>query len=340
MGVDEVVPTRTWLSAERLKVRHARNIAAATVVLLAFGYVLHQSSFGSFVDGISFRLAGAIVGTQVISIICYLLLGMRLALIENKSSIGLLAGFDTVVGSIGLNAILPLRLAEVARPLLISKFSGISLSRSVTIVVIERATDLVCLSIIALTILQLSYRNIVSPYLLFSLGGLAAISLAALYIKGEPLTHIVVPVVARLRIPTLTEFISDTLTSLVQATRSNGFWKMIIVAIAGWCCSLGMIYALLAIAGSLPISIPQAGFVFLCTLLGGLIAVLPAATGTFHAAGAAGLMIVGYGASESIVLATALHLQAFLFPSVYSIFRVTTGAWDLTRLGLNENKPS
>lgn len=128
------------------------------------------------------------------------------------------------------------------------------------------------------------------------------------------------------------DFLIECTSGLITSIRSRNFVPMIAMAFSGWFSSIMMVYLLLSMGSSQPVTLVTASFVFLCTLLGGTIAILPAAAGTFHAAGIGGMLIVGYSPLEAAVLAAALHVQAFLFPILYSLWRILVGSWNLADL--------
>jgi hypothetical protein len=79
-----------------------------------------------------------------------------------------------------------------------------------------------------------------------------------------------------------------------------------------------MVAVFLMLVGSQEVTFSSVSVVFLLSLLGGVVAVLPAAVGTFHASAMFGLVMVGYAPNEALVLAIGLHIQAFVFALVFT----------------------
>ena len=304
-------------------------VGALLAILFAAVVALYSSRFESLRDHLDVSLVWGILFSQVISLFSCGFLGARLIAICELPFSRWPAGFNTHVASVGLNLILPLRLADVVRPFLLAKFTKLDLAQCFSVVVVERISDIIILGAMATGIASLHYGSVASPYLLVGLVSLSIAAMATLYRWGVPIARGLEKIVdARLN-SRIAKFANDCISGLAKAARSRRFPVMFGAAILGWTGSILMVYSLLAIAGSKPVTIAMAAFIFLCTVFGGLVAVLPAAAGTFHAAGFGGLVLVGYSPAEAVVLATGLHIQAFLFPALYSVWSVLSGTWNL-----------
>jgi hypothetical protein len=83
--------------------------------------------------------------------------------------------------------------------------------------------------------------------------------------------------------------------------------------------SMLSVYVFLNLAGSHRLALAQAAIIFVLTLAGGIVAVLPAGIGTFQAAALIGLISFGYSEEESLVLAVVLQVQALILASLYAL---------------------
>ena len=311
-----------------------------SLVIAALYFALRGARLDEFAEQITRGLALGILFSQLVSIICYAVMGLRLMMISRLPVARWVEGFDTVVSSIGLNAILPLRGAEVARPFLLVHFSRLPLSRAISVVVVERATDIVILGLMAVLVAELNYSSAIRAEIIVSILALAAVGIAILYLRGEWLVALAEVLTRPIRGSGLARFVSDSVLALVEAVRDRYFPFTFAIGVVGWLCSMLMVYTLLVFGGSLPVTLAGAALVFLMTLLGGMIAVLPAAAGTFHAAGFAGLAMLGYPPAEAAVLSIALHVQAFLFPVGYSVFQIGLGRWSISQFRSKASRTS
>ena len=89
---------------------------------------------------------------------------------------------------------------------------------------------------------------------------------------------------------------------------------------AGWTASYLGIHFLIQLAGSVDVTMTDTLFVFVLTLAGGAIGILPAGLGTYQAAAIFGLQIIGFGLEEALVLSAAMHVLSLLFEVPFSAF--------------------
>jgi uncharacterized membrane protein YbhN (UPF0104 family) len=76
----------------------------------------------------------------------------------------------------------------------------------------------------------------------------------------------------------------------------------------------------------------EAGTVFILTLIGGIISVLPAGMGTFQAAALIGLVGIGYSEEEGLMLAILLQIQALALASCHAAFVLGFGDFRLSQV--------
>lgn len=307
-------------------------VGSLLAILFAFVVALYSFRFETLRDHIDAGLVWGILFSQLVSLFSCGFLGVRLIAICELPFSRWPAGFNTHVASVGLNLILPLRLADVVRPFLLAKFTKLDLAQCFSVVVVERISDIIILGAMATAIGGLHYGSVGSPYLLVGLVSLSIAAIAVVRRWGVSIARRLEDILGARLNSRISKFVIDCLSGLTKAARSRRFPVMFGAATLGWIGSILMVYSLLAFAGSKPVTIAMAAFIFLCTVFGGLVAVLPAAAGTFHAAGFGGLVLVGYAPAEAVVLATGLHIQAFLFPALYSVWNVLSGTWNLSEI--------
>lgn len=222
------------------------------------------------------------------------------------------------IGSVGMMLILvlPLRLGEFARPYLLKKESGASMSAGMGSIFVERAIDglLVTLLFFATTFyLGTSYEV---PTAL-KLGGYLALGVfggAMLVIVVALLTHGWVPqLIERLGAPIapritarvvrmLRSFI-DGLRSLPDARAVGIFiaWTMLYWVLSG----VGFYWMMLAFGWDVPVA---AGFALVSIIvIGIMIPAGPGFLGTYHGAVLAGLSIFGIGKTEAAAYSMVVY---------------------------------
>lgn len=243
------------------------------------------------------------------------------------------AGFESVTLSIGLNTILPARLAEFVKPVTLSLRTSASGMAALSALLIERAWDIVILGILALLTLWLfpeiaqTIRHSVLIVLL-----LAVAFLTVLRMNPTWLDRMLSELESRQKPEgglrtRLMRLAPELIGSLRVGMNNRRAAAGLLLGILGWANSWMMVAYLLHAMGPIPLSGTQVSVVFIMSLLGGMIAILPAATGTFHAAAAFGMILVGFPEDAAIGLAIGLHIQAFAFAAIFTLgFSLTQGS--------------
>lgn len=101
-------------------------VGALLAILFAVVVALYSSRFETLRDHLDVGLVWGILFSQVVSLFSCGFLGARLIAICELPFSRWPAGFNTHVASVGLNLVLPLRLADVVRPFLLAKFTNLT----------------------------------------------------------------------------------------------------------------------------------------------------------------------------------------------------------------------
>ena len=220
-----------------------------------------------------------------------------------------MTAFNAFVLPIGLNTILPARLSELVKPAYLRWAAGLDLRSGFSILIVEKVFDILVIGAATLLVLPSAYLSSGVLFLLIVLVIVAAFL---------PLT---INILIRF-LPTsdsrIVVSIGQLLEAASQVNSRNRYFPVAALTAGGWSASMLSIYTFLSIAGSLSISFAQAAVVFILTLIGGLVAVLPAGLGGFQAAAIIGLLGIGFSEEESLVLSIFLHVQALLFAGIYA----------------------
>lgn len=279
-------------------------------LLVALGlFISTQIDIAAVGQYFTSKLLVALIASQPAILLSFLLFSIRLRLIAPAPPPKLSTAFNAFVLPIGLNTVLPARLSELVKPAYLRWAEGLSLRSGFSILIVEKVFDILVIGAAALLVLPSAYLS--SGIFLF---------LTAL-IVGAALLPWMVNVMLHFA-PTsdskITVFIRQLLEAVSQVSGRNRYLPVVVLTAGGWLASMLSIFVFLNVAGTLSVSFTQAGAVFVLTLIGGLVAVLPAGLGGFQAAALIGLLAIGYSEEESLVLAILLHVQALLFAGAYA----------------------
>lgn len=275
-------------------------------------------------DYMSAGLLLAVVAAQPVLAVGCMIFAVRLRYLVGRDISWKLA-FSAFVLPIGLNVLVPARLSELVKPVYLNRAANVPLVEAMAVLVQERALDLVALGLLALVVLPAAYLTVSAVLWLTS-----AIAIAA-----------TVPLLAKLAaayvVPCLPERLAP-LGRFVEALGAlDGFGRygiLFTMTLLGWLASLLSVYTVLSLGATQPMTLGQSSTVFLLTILGGLIAVLPAGAGTFQAAAMVGLVSFGLSNEESLILAIALQIAALAFPVAYLIVVAAFKGGDLDLIRL------
>jgi glycosyltransferase 2 family protein len=224
------------------------------------------------------------------------------------------------------NNLLPGRLGDLARCTLIGrKFSASDTGEAVATLGMEKISDgcaLVALLLVSITIFS-------PPRWVWQLGAVsgltftaALIFLLALRLWAEPVKAKVLWVVCLLRIPRLTNRVSELLSSFTSALReiksSEQLIVIFLITIVIWMTEAALIWAM---AASVNVSVAGSSAMFVAAVigLGFVIPAAPAALGTYEAFGVAAFQSVGVSPSEGLAITLLLHGWVFLTTSSFGL---------------------
>lgn len=312
-GLETGQPFRRERSSYRML---ALRIAILAALLGILAFTLDLSRLPEF---LTLSLLLAVIAAQPILVFGCAIFAIRLRyLVPQKLRFS--EAFSAFVLPIGLNVALPARLSELFKPAFLNRSVGVPLPEAMAALVLERALDLAALGLLALVILPGAY---------LTKGNVAWLSLAVML-------AVALPFLSRWSVlhvfPLLPERIKPLRTFAEALGTLGGFRRyghLLALTAVGWASSLLSVHVVLVLAGRSNVDIWQSSTVFLLTILGGLVAVLPAGVGTFQAAAMVGLVSFGFSAEESLVLAIALQVAALAFPFGYLVTLLLVGSNDI-----------
>ncbi|PCJ69287.1 MAG: hypothetical protein COA62_11745 [Rhodobiaceae bacterium] len=293
--------------------RHASLILRGLLVA-TIGIVLAETVDWSLVGKhLSWDLVWLVIELQVFYVLSNLLLGLRLVLLAGYSPHNWWAGFKAYSLSIGLNIVLPVRLSELVKPLYLKIRMGTPVNRGFAALIMERVIDLLVIS--SATLLALSSFTDVIGHGIWV--GVIVASMGCMVIVVT-LHRPVLALINKLPLTRVVSFLEPLILHIAQIFRSPRLLGTAALGLAGWTSSYLGVHFLISLGGSVDVTLTDTLFIFVLTLVGGAVAILPAGLGTYQAAAIFGLQFIGFGFEEALTLAVAMHILSLLFEIPFS----------------------
>ena len=243
-----------------------------------------------------------------------------------------------------LNNILPLRLGEVGRAVLLGKDKGMAIFKVLPTIVVERAYDLAVAATLLLTTLPLVLKMESSRPLAIGMLTLIVLGLIGLYWMARYRDR-VESFAARIgaRWGFFTKWILPQVEAVLDGfavlTRPQYFILSLTMMVVSWGLALVQDYLILhSLVPTAPIW--WIGFVLSAGALGAAVPSAPAAIGVFEAAAVGALALVGMDANIAFTFAICVHLTSIIFSSVVGVVGLVLEGESLTTLyqGLSSRK--
>ena len=211
-----------------------------------------------------------------------------------------LAGF-------ALNNILPLRLGDVMRTVMIRNAAGVPIADGISTLLVERFWDLAVLGLFFVFGLQAADRHSASGIVpaVTMIASLGVVALLTIALAGGPVTRLFEAIAARTAIfPGLFRFIVSFCRSLASVSKPAFLAPLAVSSLAAWICEVAVLY-LCARAIHIELSASAVCFVLSVANFSSVLPGTPGNVGTFHyfavlAAGAFGVN-ANYGAALAIL---------------------------------------
>lgn len=269
----------------------------------------------------------ALMLTQPLAFLALVLPGIRLARLAGPK-VAVVDGFGAVCVSVLLFKLLPSRLSEGAKPLVLYLTANCPLARGVAAVVLERFLDIACVALfLALALLLRTPEGtamtsaLMAFLALIFLGGLVLV-----LVVRKP--DMIAAIMNRLPFKALRNMAGELIASTCLIAQETSFAAALALSLATWMSAFAIFQVYFMMAGSVPLSFDQVLTVYLLSTLGLAVAVTPGGLGTYEAAITAGLALYGYPFDEALLSAVILRL-ANMAPALPVCF------WYLSRHGLS-----
>lgn len=209
--------------------------------------------------------------------------------------------------SVGLNAILPARASEALKATYLAQHAGLSISRCIGAVFLERLADLVIVGLMGWgAIITLNID--LTPQIVALAIGLPIALVVLMALAGKFIVRR--PIASKAR---LLRSIAETLGTVSDQMHPWGLSRLFGLGAVIWGTGFLILAGFLACASSHSLSGVQMLTVFVITTVGSAIPALPGGVGTYQAAGTLILTKYGFSVEEALALTTALQVTMYLF---------------------------
>lgn len=265
------------------------------------------TDISSLVENLRLSSFWIVLIVQPIVLITTLILAYRHAILVSTPPSPIIPTFKAILLSHGMNMVIPFRMSELLKSTYLNEHCGIPFPASISAIIISRMTDMVLFVFFAI----LSVGLLVETERLFSLVfilGVVVLVFYMLYKHDETLERCasLIPVMLVRKI-----FI-DFIRNLSEQTRSKAFWISFFLGLVAWGLMLVSTLLVIRYSGSINVGFTGALEVYVLSLLGYVVSILPEGFGTFEAGAIFAMQRYGYTIEEAFGIAIALHVSQLL----------------------------
>jgi uncharacterized membrane protein YbhN (UPF0104 family) len=297
--------------------RHWVRLARAGAVLLLLAAAAWHFDAPAALDAFGTEHLVALLAAQPLQLLTLWVVTVRFwALVPGpRPPVG--RTFAAYVLSVGLNNLLPGRLAELTKVTYLSR-GGTPYSGLTSAVLLERYADAVLLA----ALLCIGFGGIwveTDPVWLVALG---AGSLAVL-LSLPRLRPGVKRLAAVIPLPAVRRFLGAAYDSLGRSARTPQFAASLALGLVGWATGFLVIWTVLGVADGVSARVALATYAALA--VGRAIPGLPGGLGTYEAAAVLALTHFGYAFEEALPLALTMHASQAVLPTLGGVVLLAFG---------------
>ncbi|MCC7483944.1 MAG: flippase-like domain-containing protein [Burkholderiales bacterium] len=260
-----------------------------------------QLDFRSFAAALTPRLLLAALLVQPLILFGLLASAARFRELTGPPEISLAASAKAQVLSLGMNTLLPGRMAEILKVTYLRDHAGVAFSAGCAAVVLERLIDVAFLGALAALSLLLLLAE-VNPVIM----GLAIVAAAGM-LALPVLEPLFVRALALLPSRIARELGTAVVQHAARRFREGAVLKAVLYGAAIWTLAGFNVYLFLTVASGGALEPAQALAVFVASLIGIAIPALPGGFGTFEAAVVFVLGRFGFPLEQALAMALVLH---------------------------------
>lgn len=261
-----------------------------------------QFDFVKLIGRLDLRLLWAGLLIQPLMLLGFVLGAVRLAILASTPAAPILLALKATILSCGFNSLLPGRVAEILKATYLRNHAGVPFSAGIAGVLVERMMDLLMVMVIGIFAIGFAVIGTgITAYVA------VALTLSVILVLLSSRQSMLLALIGRLPWAFVRNSATPLLTqAFVRLTGAVTFQALFLSALI-WIVAIGNVALFLALAGTIPIGVKGALFVFVACTLGAAIPALPAGLGTYEAAAVLSLSALGYGFDEALAIGLALH---------------------------------
>ncbi|MHB8114707.1 MAG: lysylphosphatidylglycerol synthase transmembrane domain-containing protein [Bellilinea sp.] len=292
-----------------------RWLPGVFISLVAFFFVARVTQWQELGPALR-RFSLGYIGVMVLLTLVFLLIraGVSRVLLSGRPKLS--EAFWAINQGYLLNNILPFRLGEIGRAVLLGQQTNLPAAQILSSIIIERALDIAIAATMLLSTLPLALEMTWAKPVAIIMLAVVAAGMASLFLMARH--HLKVSAwVDKLGIrwkfvgKWVAPQVRSLLTGLTALTDLRQFILALLLLLASWAIAIGVYYVgLLAIAPTVPIW--WGVFTDAVLALGIAIPSAPAALGTFEAATVGALTILGIDQTTGLAYAITLHFMQIL----------------------------
>lgn len=249
----------------------------------------------------------AILAAQPFSILCLVLPGYRIAKLCG-APVTPTDGTGAVSASLLLFKVLPSRLSEAAKPVILYLACACPISRSIAAVAFERFLDIFCVAALILLAMALNFSQGSALWPVLSVFiGILVIGAGLLRLLAKKPQHFT-RLIDWLPLAPVRRFAHHLIEAAGDMLKQSSFCLMILLSAGTWACAFGIFYLYFAIAGTHLMSLGEIVTVYVMATIGLAVAIAPGGLGTYEGAIVVGLGFYGYAVDEALLAAIFLRI--------------------------------
>ncbi len=268
------------------------------------------------------------IANQPLLLIGIIPIGMRLSLFACKNQSLLKTSCKASILSIGLNVIIPVRLSEFIKPIILNLDANVKISAGISALFLERISDLMIIVLISFFAISFTWLKISINYLCLLIGFIVLLLCLLKYSKRYNLTKF---------IPwkNIRKLYVDIIKNISENLKNGVLKKGLFYGSLGWVCSFLSVFIFMKVAGSIELSIFECLILFLATTLAIAVPSLPSGVGSFEAGATWVLQSNGYSIEEAFVLSVGLHISQLVLAVVLSVLFIIFSDYSFKELRAN-----
>jgi glycosyltransferase 2 family protein len=298
-----------------LTTKISRRFYKIFILFILIGFIAWHKDISKIVAYFNLRLFVCMLLIQPIHLASIAMLAIRLSILVRKPRTPFFTTFKAVMLSIGMNNLLPARIAELFKVAYLREHGGIPTSAGLAGIFLERMADFIFLGVLALLGVGLFLVDVRHSILLVVL---MVVTIGVLVFIRD-LERFIFHIASRIPWVKFRRFCERFLGYALVRLKGGGFYSAMLFGFGAWGFSFVTVALFLHLAGGISLGLIGTFGVYLAIVIGRSVPVLPGSFGTYEAAAVLALKGFGYHFEEALALALALHVAQIAIALIYSL---------------------